>query len=459
MTEAPAADAGRAPRASRSLGARLVLATLAFCLLFTVVVAAVRTWSAWHYNVESMSRELSLVAQVYRRTLSQSVWDMDREALHAHLATLSQVPSVGKVVVTLQSNNRPPEVLERRRDGWEPSSQAPMLRLKLDYEAFPGSHETVGEFALYGDERVLWQQLGNEVVAIVVTQVAQSLLLASLIMLMFSKLVTVHVRRIAQHVGQLTPGNLGQPLTLDRDPARRDELSLLVGGVNALQDNLSDYLARQQRDERELVEHRDNLAALVRERTRELESANHRLEDANALLDGLARTDPLTGLANRRHFDELREVEFRRATRNAQPLTLLVFDIDEFKRYNDAYGHAQGDQCLRAVAGAIRASCARAGDLVARIGGEEFAALLPATGATQGAHMAEQLRGAVAALGIAHRASATAPHITVSIGVAELDASHVHSFEMLFEQADTALYLAKSRGRNQVAVFEPPRLQ
>jgi diguanylate cyclase (GGDEF)-like protein len=348
-------------------------------------------------------------------------------------------------------------VLQRRREGWTPSTRAPVLQLKLEYNAFPGSHETVGDFALYGDERVLWQRLGPEVVAIVATQVAQSLLLASLIMLMFSRLVTVHVQRIAQHVGQLTPANLGRRLVLDRDPQRRDELSLLVGGVNALQGNLSEYLARQQRDEKELIEHRDNLAELVRERTSELESANHRLENANALLDGLARTDPLTGLANRRHFDEVRETEFRRATRNGLPLSLLVFDIDEFKRYNDAYGHAQGDQCLRAVAGAIRASCARAGDVVARIGGEEFAVLLPATDETRALRVAGQLREAVAALGIVHRDSTTAPHITVSIGVAALEAETVHSFETLFEHADTALYLAKSRGRNQVAVFEPQR--
>ncbi|APW40489.1 GGDEF domain-containing protein [Rhodoferax koreense] len=440
-----------------SLGGRLVLATLAFCLLFTVVVAALRTWSAWQNNVAAMSGELQLIAQVYQRTLSKSIWDMDRESLQAHLTSAANVASVGQVVVSLQSSNRAPEVFQRRREGWRPSTLAPVLHVKLDYEAFPGSREAVGEFSLYGDERVLWQRLRAEMVAIVATQVAQSLLLASLIMLMFSRLVTVHVRRIAQHLSQLTPLNLDTKLTLERDRRRQDELSLLVSGVNQLQGNLSDYLERQQRDEKELIAHRDNLAALVRERTLELEKTNDRLESANAMLDGLARTDPLTGLANRRHFDETKEIEFRRAQRNGQPLSLLVCDIDEFKRYNDAYGHAKGDQCLRAVARAIESTCARAGELVSRIGGEEFAVLLPGTDAQTGTLLATQLLQAVAELGIAHRDSGTAPFITVSIGLAQFDAERMQSFDALFEQADTALYLAKSRGRNQVAVAEPQK--
>ncbi|WP_394791330.1 GGDEF domain-containing protein [Rhodoferax sp.] len=435
-----------------SLGGRMVLATLGFCLLFTVAVVTIRTWSAWQSNVVRMSGEMELIAQVYQGTLSKAIWEMDRDSLQTHLASMANVPSVGQTVLTLQSANHAAEVFRRKRDGWQPSTLAPVLLTKLNYEAFPGSKEAVGEFALYGDERVLWTRLRAEMLNIVVTQVAQSLLLASLIMLLFNRLVTVHVKRIARHLGQLTPGNLGQMLTLDRNPARRDELSLLVSGLNQLQGNLSSYLERQQRDEKELVAHRDHLADLVRERTTELESTNTRLEDANALLDGLARTDPLTGLANRRHFDETKEVEFRRAMRTGHPLSLLVCDIDYFKRYNDAYGHATGDQCLRSVASAMHTSCARAGDLVARIGGEEFAVLLPGTDAAHGARLAAQLREAVAELNIPHRDSDVASHITVSIGLVQLNPNEVDNFNSLFEQADKALYQAKSGGRNRVVV-------
>ncbi|MEO6854596.1 MAG: GGDEF domain-containing protein, partial [Rhodoferax sp.] len=281
---------------------------------------------------------------------------------------------------------------------------------------------------------------------------AQSLLLAILIMLLLNRLVTVHVRRIAQHLGQLTPANLRQLLTLDRHTSRQDELSQLVGGVNQLQTTLSDYLEQRQRDEKELLAHRDNLAELVRERTAALETANSKLEDTNTRLNSLARTDPLTGLANRRQFDEMKEIEFRRALRTCHPLTLLVCDIDSFKRYNDTYGHASGDQCLRSVATALGAGSARAGDLLARIGGEEFAVLLPATDATQGTLLAAHLLRAVADLGIAHRNSEAAPVVTISIGLAQLDARQVDKFDTLFDQADKALYQAKHTGRNRVVV-------
>jgi diguanylate cyclase (GGDEF)-like protein len=320
-----------------------------------------------------------------------------------------------------------------------------VLRVQLDYEPFAGGREVIGELALYGDERVLWSRLRAEVAAIIMTQVVQSLLLASLIMLMFNKLVTVHVRRIAQHLGKLTPANLAQHLRLDRNTPRNDELSQLVAGVNQLQGNLSDYLEQQQQYEQELLVHRDNLAQLVKERTTELEAANARL-------DSLARTDTLTGLANRRQFDEVKHLEFHRAQRYGHPLSLLVCDIDHFKRYNDAYGHATGDQCLRLIAQALRDGCSRATDLVARLGGEEFAILLPATDAAHAAQIADRLRLAVSRLAIEHKESDTAPHVTISLGVAQLDPGRTRTFDELFEQADAALYEAKAGGRNRCVV-------
>lgn len=428
-----------------SLGRRLVLATLAFGLVFTLLAVALRTWSAWRDNRAAMTAELQLIDQVFQRTLSKAIWEMDREALQAHLASVARVNPVGRVELRLLQNGRAGEVMVQQHEDALLSPRAPSLHRQLVYEPYPGATETVGELTIEGNEQVLWDRLRGELAGIAVTQLSQSLLLAGLIMWLFNRTVTVHVRRVARHLDELTPQTLDQRLLLERRGGRRDELTQLEAGVNQLQGNLLDYLERQRRDERDLAAHRDRLAELVDERTAELRAANVRLEE-------LSRSDPLTGLANRRHFDEVKDVEFRRAQRLGLPLSVLLCDIDFFKRYNDTYGHAGGDDCLRAVAQTLRQTFARAGELSARLGGEEFAVLLPALDARQAHEAAERLRLALAARGIPHSASQVAPHVTLSIGVAQFDPETMDRFDVLLHRADQALYRAKGQGRNQVAV-------
>ena len=612
--------------ATASLGRQLVLATLGFCLLFALATVALRTWSAWQRQRDAMTAELHLIDQVFQRSLAKAIWEMDRDALETHVASAAQATSVGRVQLTVKQANRVAQVIDRIRPGWEASARVPELQRTLSYEPYAGASEVVGELRLEGDERVLWERLQSEVSSIVLTQLVQSVLLAGLIMWMFNRSVTVHVQHIAAHLGQLRPETLDRALRLVRRRGRRDELTLLEAGVNGLQTSLQDYLQRQRGYERELAEHRDRLAELVRARTAELEALtgaqqlvlglSHRLINApydefeaylseclrevalalgashalwyrreegggsyrllrawrrdgtiapvpeigadvwerlqalldtdesavlashealastigaaaaapftalamdatafaalnggddrfgfiafgkpgpvapwrsderallamtaqtlvhsaryeaqlgdimrtqqalqgmNAQLETLSRSDPLTGLPNRRHFDEVKEIEFRRARRAGVALSVLLCDVDYFKRYNDTYGHALGDECLRGVARALQAAMRRAGDLVARIGGEEFAVLLPATDTATALALADRLRESVAALGLPHAGSDIAPHVTLSIGVATLEAGGADSFDGLLQRADRALYRAKSRGRDRVA--------
>ena len=182
----------------------------------------------------------------------------------------------------------------------------------------------------------------------------------------------------------------------------------------------------------------------------ELVQAREQLQEHNRALTVLADHDSLTGIANRRRFEEALDVEFARAARSGAPLSLLMFDVDYFKRYNDTYGHAQGDECLRLVAAAMKASIARAGDLVARLGGEEFAVLLPATDKAAAYLLAERLRQAVCDLAIPHDESSVAPIVTLSIGLATFEAGISSTFHELLELADRSLYQAKGDGRNRV---------
>lgn len=174
----------------------------------------------------------------------------------------------------------------------------------------------------------------------------------------------------------------------------------------------------------------------------------------------IATIDALTEVHNRGSFDELLVREWRRGARSHVPISLLLIDVDHFKRFNDHYGHPAGDDCLRRVAGALRHGCLRPADLVARYGGEEFAMLLPQTPRGGAVHVAARVLDAVAALRIPHEASPTAGHLTVSVGIAchdEHSASwaapgsdaSARAAQDLVRCADIALYEAKHAGRAQ----------
>lgn len=168
--------------------------------------------------------------------------------------------------------------------------------------------------------------------------------------------------------------------------------------------------------------------------------------------------DGLTGIPNRRYFEEYLNLEWRRARRNGRPLSLVMVDIDAFKAYNDNYGHLSGDDCLRQVAMSLNQGLKRPADLAARYGGEEFAVLLPETELEGAAILAEDLRSRVQGLGITHQFSPVSDCITISLGVAAIIPGKTNLAKNLVDRADKALYRAKNYGRNRVSVdFSPPK--
>lgn len=206
----------------------------------------------------------------------------------------------------------------------------------------------------------------------------------------------------------------------------------------------------------------DQLAGAIRlssvnqrlsEAKREIERHTEDLEKANRRLERLTKLDGLTGIANRRHFDEKFLEEWRRARRGDADLSLIMIDIDFFKRYNDRYGHQAGDRCLERVASGLAAQLHRAGDLVARYGGEEFVVLLPGADHHRAEHFAEKLRWTIESLGIAHELNPDTRLLTISLGVATGNpAEKAVTARELVQLADRALYAAKQGGRNRVVV-------
>jgi diguanylate cyclase (GGDEF)-like protein len=211
-------------------------------------------------------------------------------------------------------------------------------------------------------------------------------------------------------------------------------------------------------DHARLLERISGQVSLAIEKSRLYDSlleTTRQLEDANERLERAASTDGLTDVANRRVFDERLETEWRRCRRSQQPLSLLMIDIDHFKRFNDLHGHVAGDECLKAVAAAMTATITRAADLVARFGGDEFGAILAETDEDRSIHLAEELRRRIEELAL--KDPPKPARITISIGVSTEVPGEDRSMEDLIRSADASLYIAKNEGRN--LVHSNPRIK
>lgn len=174
------------------------------------------------------------------------------------------------------------------------------------------------------------------------------------------------------------------------------------------------------------------------------------LREANKQLSELSIRDSLTGLYNRRRFDEVFDTEWRRSLRTGRPLALLMIDVDCFKALNDSYGHQRGDDCLREIARVLEDQPRRGHDIVARFGGEEFAVLLPGSDVPGALRIAENIRIAVETLRMEHRESKASPWVTVSVGVCSRSPRAEEAPKDMLYEADMALYLAKQLGKNRV---------
>ncbi|QEL57282.1 sensor domain-containing diguanylate cyclase [Chromobacterium paludis] len=222
-------------------------------------------------------------------------------------------------------------------------------------------------------------------------------------------------------------------------------LQTYLGILTVVSLGVSALMSEQRRIKSELGQQQEMLEQQVRIRTLAL-------EQSHAEVLALSRVDPVTGIANRRCFEESLDGEWRRARRLGTALGMLMIDIDFFKLYNDHYGHVSGDYCLREVAQAIRSSVRRPQDLVARYGGEEIICLLPDTTPEGVAYVGEAVLEAVRELRLPHAGSSVAPYVTVSIGGANMMPREDLDSRQLIEAADREMYRAKQQGRNRMIV-------
>jgi len=186
---------------------------------------------------------------------------------------------------------------------------------------------------------------------------------------------------------------------------------------------------------------------------KKVKEAKRKTQELVDKLFKLSTLDELTLVANRRGFNDTLEKEWKVAARKKRGISLLIIDVDYFKKFNDFYGHLDGDECLKKVAAILKLQAARAGDYVARYGGEEFSIILPDTSEDESLAMAKKICQAVLAAAIEHKTSKISDFLTVSVGVAHLIPSQQDHSQQLIKQADTALYAAKDTGRNCAVSF------
>jgi len=246
-------------------------------------------------------------------------------------------------------------------------------------------------------------------------------------------LPATEVKRMAPELSQMVwedilPHSINDNLT-------RDGRVIICEWFNA-------WLPEHPGDPREVV----SLAIDITER----KQAEQALAQLTSSLESLSITDSLTGLANRRHFDDVLHTEYGRHLRSGGELSLILLDIDHFKAFNDTYGHLKGDDCLREVGRVLRETVSRAADLPARYGGEEFACILPETDRNGAVMIAEQIRRGIEALAIPHSGSSAAAYVTASLGVVTAECVSGVSPQEILAQADELLYQAKASGRNRI---------
>ena len=278
--------------------------------------------------------------------------------------------------------------------------------------------------------------------------VGGSLLLSILLAATIARWLSQPLNTLTKAAEQVRNREFDRPLTLKTG----DEIEVLADTFNLMAQDLQRYSSTLEAQNLKLANYSQTLETKVKERTSELRTANARLQL-------LATSDGLTNLANRYHFDCDLDRAWRRAHRTQSPLTLILLDVDYFKRYNDTYGHNAGDDCLRLVAQTIERAVPKGAGIVARYGGEEFAILLASGRGAIGDEMdglkiAQFIQQAIARAHIRHDGSPLASILTVSQGIGSIIPNRDDEPSALIELADRALYRAKAKGRNRIEVAD-----
>ena len=425
---------------THSLGFRMVIGIIAISSFFTLIVVGIQLYLSYREDITEIERNMRQIASGYQSSLTRSLWDIDYDQIYLQMEGIRGFQNIEFVRIetdkgsSFEAGTKPPQVMSLTLNY--------PLKFKQSNNA---AEETVGTLIIYSSLKETYKSLQFKALVYLASQGIKTFFASALILVLFYLLIGRHLSNLADYAKKLNVDNLDNELHIKRKKSDRkaDELDSVVGALNDMRITLREDLEQRKKIEHELRGYQEDLEGMVKSRTLELEKVNQQLEQ-------LATTDGLTNLANRRHFDEKYQYEINRSIRFGHPLSLLLCDIDYFKRFNDYYGHQAGDNCLCQVANIFAQVFKRPCDLAARYGGEEFIVLLPGTSIEGAEVAAEKLRMAILNLQIPHVNSLSEPFITISIGTGCKTFIQGETGSFLIELTDKALYKAKENGRNQV---------
>ncbi len=418
-------------RPFRSLASTLIRSIVAAAAICTLLVVAIQLVFTYHTQRRTFEAEVHSIAQINVPLLSVNVWDIEPDAVRRQMKLIAERPQIAYAGLEAVSGQEFESGDSTRR------SDPKATTLDIPYPA--GKPGKLGTLRISANLNYLYGELAGDALRVLASAVLLTGLTCVLVTVILRRQLQLPMQRIAEFAGSLGTKEITRPFNLPRPYRRwRDEIDKVADGFRMLQDDIR--------------QHVEDLDRQVAHRTAELECANARLE-------GLSRRDPMTGLANRRHFEQERSRAWKEMMASGRPLSLMMIDIDYFKHYNDTYGHAAGDDCLVAIARHLQQTFQRLGELPVRMGGEEFAVLLDNCVLAEAVTRAEAFRREIHELGLVHAKSAHR-RVTVSIGVSSVDPRELFTsmaegdlsagMTHLLGRADQALYEAKAGGRNRV---------
>lgn len=412
-----------------SLSWQLLKSVLSIYFAITLLVTLTQMGIEYLHTRNAIASELASVEKTFSPALTSALWELNHEQLEALHKGIIALPTISSM--RLQDAHGRILINDTEKDAL--GGQITHV-FKLSHH-FSGEDIFLAEVAFHTAGEVVFDRLRVGFQMIIVSALIKSAALTLLFFWAFRQRLGAPLEKLTGAVTAVDLDSLNDR-HIDLQQTQENELTKLETAFNRMLSRL----------ERERLEHDSVLENLNKGLEEQVAERTHELQQANRQLEQLVRTDQLTGAANRRHFVERAQFEVLRAQRQHTPLSLLMMDLDRFKKINDTWGHATGDEVLRNFAMVVQAEL-RATDMLARLGGEEFALLLPNTGHEGAIEVAQRILGVVR-----HQSIDTdnaQVRYSVSIGTAFLAAQET-SYEAMFMRADKALYRAKENGRDQV---------